>query len=60
MDIVVLLLFVSSILASMGVGLFVWSVKEGTYDHTDRLGLLALDEEAPSAGDKERGTKNRI
>jgi len=50
LDAVYLTLFVSSVLAVLGVVLFVWTHREGSRDHTHRLALLPLEDDArPSA-----------
>lgn len=45
MEVLILLIFVSVVLVALAVGLFVWSVREHTLDHSDRLALKPLDEE---------------
>jgi cbb3-type cytochrome oxidase maturation protein len=49
MDVLILTIFVSLILAALGVGLFVWSARAGTGEHADRLALLPLEREHTSA-----------
>ncbi len=49
MDAVYLTLFVSLVLASLGVVLFVWSHRHKTSEHTDRLALLPLEDDARPA-----------
>jgi cbb3-type cytochrome oxidase maturation protein len=50
MEVLILTTFVSVFLAAAGVGLFVWSVRARTFDQSDRLALLPLDDgPAPSA-----------
>ncbi|MCC6622093.1 MAG: cbb3-type cytochrome oxidase assembly protein [Deltaproteobacteria bacterium] len=51
MDAVYLTLFVSSVLAVLGVVLFVWTHREGSRDHTHRLALMPLEDDTrtPSA-----------
>lgn len=49
MEVLILTLFVSLILAGAGVGLFVWSIREGTHEHADRLALLPIDDESDEA-----------
>lgn len=44
MEILILLVAVSSALAIAGVGFFVWTVRQGTHEHADRLTLLPLDD----------------
>ncbi len=48
MEVLILLVFVSLILAGSGVGLFVFLVRARTFQHADRLALLPIEEEAPS------------
>lgn len=45
MEILILLIFLCVVLAAGAVGFFAWTVKQGTFDHVDRLALLPLDEE---------------
>ena len=42
MDIVFLLVFVSSVLVSCSIGAFVYTMKQNDHDHTDRLALAPL------------------
>jgi cbb3-type cytochrome oxidase maturation protein len=48
MDVLILLVFVSLMLALSAVGLFAWLVRERTFDHADRLALLVIEDESPS------------
>lgn len=50
MEILILTLFVSLVLAGAGVGFFVWSVRQGAHEHADRLALLPLQDDAPPRG----------
>jgi cbb3-type cytochrome oxidase maturation protein len=45
MDVLILLLFVSLVLAGCGVGFFAWNLRERNHEHGDRLALLPLDED---------------
>lgn len=45
MDVLILLIGVCVALIAGAVGFFAWTVREGTFDHTDRLALLPLDED---------------
>lgn len=45
MEIVILLVFVSLVLAIGAVVFFAWSVREGTHQHADRLALLPLEDD---------------
>lgn len=51
MEVLILTTFVSVFLAAGGVALFVWSVRARTFDQSDRLALLPLEDDArpPSA-----------
>ncbi|MCB9633513.1 MAG: cbb3-type cytochrome oxidase assembly protein CcoS [Sandaracinus sp.] len=49
MEVLLLLVFVSAALALAGVGFFVWSVRERTFDQADRLALMPLRDDAGSA-----------
>lgn len=48
MDAVYLTLFVSAVLGALGVGLFLWTHRQRTREHNDRLALLPLDDDASS------------
>jgi len=48
MDVLILTLFVSLVLAAAGVGLFIWSVRQGTHEHIDRLALLPIEDDDPT------------
>jgi cbb3-type cytochrome oxidase maturation protein len=50
-EILILTLFVSLVLALGGVGFFVWSVRQGAHEHSDRLALLPLRDDAPPRTD---------
>lgn len=47
MEVLILTTFVSVCLAAAGAALFVWSVKNRTFDQSDRLALLPLEEPPP-------------
>lgn len=47
MSVLFLTVFVSLSLAGLGVGLFVWTVREKTLEHADRLAILPLEGERP-------------
>lgn len=53
MDVLILTLFFSLMLAGAGVGLFIWSVKQGTHEHAERLALLPIEDDDPPPGDEE-------
>lgn len=44
MEVLILLIFVSLLLAGAAVGLFVWLAGQRTFEHGDRLELLPLDD----------------
>ena len=43
MEIVILLLLFSLAFAAGALGLFLWTLRQHTYEHADRLALLPLD-----------------
>lgn len=45
MEVLVLLIFVSSMLVLCGLLFFVWSIRTGHHEHADRLALAPLREE---------------
>ena len=47
MEILILLIFVCVLLVGTAVAFFAWTVRQGTFDHADRLALLPLDDEKP-------------
>jgi cbb3-type cytochrome oxidase maturation protein len=47
MEILILLIFICVVLVSVAVAFFAWTVRQGTFDHADRLALLPLDDEKP-------------
>jgi cbb3-type cytochrome oxidase maturation protein len=42
-EVLILLIFVSLLLAASAVGLFVWLAKQRTFEHGERLELLPMD-----------------
>ncbi|TFH32625.1 MAG: cbb3-type cytochrome oxidase assembly protein CcoS [Myxococcales bacterium] len=48
MEILILLIFVCVLLVGTAVACFAWTVRQGTFDHADRLALLPLDDEKPA------------
>lgn len=42
MEVVFLLVFVSTVLVGCSVGAFIYTMKQNDYDHTDRLALAPL------------------
>ena len=51
MNVVVLLVFVTLMLVGGAVLALAWSVKQEEHDHSDRLSLLPLEDEAPARPD---------
>jgi len=54
MEVLILLIFVCVLLVGGAVAFFVWTVRQGTFDHADRLALLPLDDEKPMTPTTER------
>ena len=52
MEVIVLLVFVSLMLVACAIGFFAWNVKEGTHEHTERLALLPLRDDASPKHEK--------
>jgi cbb3-type cytochrome oxidase maturation protein len=46
MEVLILTVFVSLTLVAGGLTFFVWNVHHGTHDHSDRLSLLPLEDDA--------------
>jgi cbb3-type cytochrome oxidase maturation protein len=44
MDVLILLVFVSLVLALSGMGLFAWLTREKTFEHVERVALLPMDD----------------
>jgi nitrogen fixation-related uncharacterized protein len=42
------------LLVGVAVAFFAWTVRQGTFDHADRLALLPLEEEKPTTPTTER------
>ena len=59
MEVLILLIFVCVVLVGGAVAFFAWTVRQGTFDHVDRLALLPLDEESTTTpateGEEEDG-----
>lgn len=53
MDVLILLVFVSLMLATAGVGLFTWLIRKGTFEHDERLVLLPIDERGEHSSQEE-------
>lgn len=51
MEVLVLTLFVSLVLAGSAVAFFIWSIKTGSHEHADRLALLPLEPDESSSDD---------
>ena len=54
MEVLFLTVFVSLVLATLGVGLFVWTSRSKTFEHADRLAILPLESESEMAGSESR------
>ena len=50
MDVLIVTVFVSLLLAAGGVALFLFRMRAGDFDHGDRLSLLPLGEDETDAG----------
>lgn len=59
MDVLILLVFVSLMLALSAVGLFAWLVRERTFDHADRLALLVIENDSPPVAQSTPETKRK-
>ena len=58
MEVLALLIIMSLVLAALAVGFYVWSVRQRTLDHIERLPLLPLEPDtAPLATPATRGSK---
>ena len=59
MEVLILLIFVSLVLAGSAVAFFAWNLRGKNHEHADRLALLPLDEDdamSPAGGTNvERG-----
>jgi cbb3-type cytochrome oxidase maturation protein len=55
-DVLILLVFVSLILAGSAVGFFAWNLRSRNHEHADRLALMPLEdhERAPHERDEDR------
>ncbi|AKF07937.1 hypothetical protein [Sandaracinus amylolyticus] len=61
MDVLILLVFVSLTLAASAVGFFAWLVRQRTFQHADRLALLAIEEDArPGATTKSARRASKV
>lgn len=60
MEVLILLVLASVALASGFVGFFVWSAREGTHQHADRLALLPLAEDDPSPAPRARRARPEL
>ncbi len=54
MKILILLIFVCLVLVGSAVAFFAWTVRQGTFDHADRLALLPLEEERTNTAKQQR------
>jgi len=58
MDVVILLVFISLILVSLGLIFFIYRLKGGDFEHGDRLSLLPLaEDEIRGVGGEAGGAK---
>ena len=48
MEVLILTVFCSLVLALVGIAFFAWTVREQTFDHSERLSLLPLDDDPPA------------
>lgn len=44
MEVLILLVFVSLVLAGSAIGLFTWLVRQRTFEHVERLELMPIDD----------------
>ncbi|MCC6877860.1 MAG: cbb3-type cytochrome oxidase assembly protein CcoS [Sandaracinaceae bacterium] len=49
MEVLILLIFVSLVLAAAAVAFFVITLRSGSHEHTDRLALLPIEPERTTA-----------
>lgn len=59
MEVLILLIFLSVVLVGGALGLFAWTVRERTFDHSDRLALLPLRDEKRSSANQGDATSAR-
>lgn len=50
MEVLILLIFVSLILAGTGIIFFAWNLRQKSHEHGDRLALLPLDLDDDESG----------
>jgi cbb3-type cytochrome oxidase maturation protein len=48
MEVLIYIVLICVVLVAGAVAFFVWTVRQGTFDHSDRLALLPLDDEPPT------------
>ena len=63
MDVVIVLVFVSLVLVTAAVVMFIMRVKGGDFEHGDRLALLPLDDEhepAPRRSEEDAGESGSV
>jgi hypothetical protein len=58
-DVLILLVFVSLVLALSGMGLFAWLTREKTFEHVERLALLPMDDAREQQTRSETNPKER-
>jgi cbb3-type cytochrome oxidase maturation protein len=54
MDVLILLIFISLALVGSAVAFFAWTLRKRTYEHSDRLSLLPLEEGASREASTQR------
>lgn len=47
MNVLILLVFLSAMMVVLALGLYAWTLRERTHEHTDRMSLLPLEDDAP-------------
>lgn len=59
MDVLILLMFVGIVVVTLTLGFFVWTVKDGSLQHSDRLALLPLRDDPVSTSVDARAARSR-
>jgi cbb3-type cytochrome oxidase maturation protein len=60
MEVLLLTVFVSLVLAGLGVGLFIWTVRSKTFEHADRLAILPLELERGAESARQEIESRRV
>ncbi|HKP63326.1 MAG TPA: hypothetical protein VJV78_41610 [Polyangiales bacterium] len=55
MEVLILTVFVSLTLVAGELIFFAWNLRHGSHDHSDRLSLLPLEDEAPAVARQQEG-----